>query len=340
MATRKHKSPFKRFGRARSKKQKGGARSKKHRGGAAARETVNGSADNAFKVIINSMSDMNPPDKEQVLLLLRHGANINIRADYDYNALEKASRFGFIEFVEMLLKNGANMEDGDHATALMTASWHGHLKIARMLLDKGANVNAADKWYETALSSASTNGHNDLVKMLLKEGADVNAKNNAGNVAALRSAIGRGHTETVKLLLENGANVNVKGKWDKTSLIEASVKGHTEIVKLLLEYGANVDAKDQWGQTALVFASHEGHREIVKMLTANIKTKGLKQDAMKQVRNKTVKFPSLYTSALRQLSTDEMTVFNNLNMGRPKKLGGKRNKIKTKKNRYKKMRII
>jgi ankyrin repeat protein len=58
----------------------------------------------------------------------------------------------------------------------MFAAGRGHREVVELLLKNGANVNAkaADGW--TALVRAADRGHRKVVEVLLKNGADVNAK--------------------------------------------------------------------------------------------------------------------------------------------------------------------
>ena len=250
-----------------------------------------------------------------------------------------ASKNGRTEIVAELLEKGVS--DRAKNRALYWASSKGHVEIVAMLLDNGADVNVNVKTDDlTALMLASLGGHIETVETLLKYGADVNAKDNKGYTALMRANM-FGHPEIVRLLLNAGADVNATNKYGDTALIEASRKGHTEIVRLLLNTGADVTAKtNKYGDTALYLASREGHTEIVALLTAAIeaekKVKGHKQEAMKLVRHRDVKIPSLYTSIQRQMSTgDRSSVFNHFGMRPPGKLGGKR---KTRKTRSKRQR--
>ena len=191
---------------------------------------------------------------------------------------------------------------------------------------------------ENDLINGAIEGNLGDVQQALDAGADVNAKS-WYNRTALTQASWNGHTEIVKLLLENGADVNAKNYDDYPALIRASQYGYTEIVAMLLEKGADVNAKTNDGYTALIWASNKGHIEIVALLTAAIeaekKVKGHKQDAMKLVRHRDVKIPSLFNFAYGQLPTSEISIINEYELPR-KKLGGKRkSNRKTKKSKRK-----
>ena len=120
-------------------------------------------------------------------------------------------------------------------TALHIASRKGYVELVEMLLNNGADVNATDNNGNTALSFASQNGHTEIVAMLLAARADVNIKSDFGGTALMLASL-RGHTEIVAKLLEKGADVNTENNYGQTALSLASLNGHTDIVKLLKQY--------------------------------------------------------------------------------------------------------
>jgi len=214
-----------------------------------------------FKKIIDSMgTDLNLDVNNLLYLMSQPEFNINIQAEYGQTALLAASKFGYMNFVKLLLV-------------------------------KNANMNIRDNIGSTALIFASDNGYTEIVQMLLHAGATVNLRNDI---------------------------------WRQTALHRASYSGHIKIVELLLAYGADVNLLDGFEATALTWATIERHTEISNMLTAKING----NETMKQIRNKTLKIPSLSTLAHRGLSTDQALSVNNLNMRSPSKLGGKKRRTR------------
>ena len=120
-------------------------------------------------------------------------------------------------------------------TALMWASYHGHKDIVELLLKNGADVNARDDDGCTALIKASFRGHKEIVELLLKRGADVSMANKNGNTALI-FASSWGHEEIVELLLKNGADVNAKNSEGNTALMCAMMSNHEKVVEMLLEH--------------------------------------------------------------------------------------------------------
>jgi ankyrin repeat protein len=77
----------------------------------------------------------------------------------------------------LLLKHGANvnMKGGVYGYALQAASASGYQHVVRTLLDYGADSKAQGGKYGTALSAALSNDHWKIVEMLLDEDSDVKA---------------------------------------------------------------------------------------------------------------------------------------------------------------------
>ena len=223
-----------------------------------------------------------PPTTRAANLVLKEiKAHVKIQ-DQDSGALFLyASRYGYIEIIETLIKKTANAASSDN-TSFIAAIRQAYNNIHKILTEpKG--VNARNEDGETALMQASENGHIEIVKALLKvEEVNVNARNEDGETA-LMLAYKSGHTEIVKTLVKAksiGASINKKS-FDATVLMRASENGHTEIVKALLEAeGIDVNAKNSDGETALMWASRDGRTETVKILLkaegidVNIKSKG------------------------------------------------------------------
>jgi len=87
--------------------------------------------------------------------------------------LVTASWNDHVDVVKLLLKAGANIDVKSKYgwTALMHASYNGHVDVIRLLLEAGADVEAKSNAGMTALMHASFNGHVSVVKLLKKYGA-------------------------------------------------------------------------------------------------------------------------------------------------------------------------
>lgn len=98
------------------------------------------------------------------------------------SALHLAVSNGFEDIVSLLLKCGAdiNIKNIAGATPLHEAAYHCFKKMAKLLLDSGANVNAQDKFDNTPIYFVATNCSIEMVELLLDYCADKNLKNNNG----------------------------------------------------------------------------------------------------------------------------------------------------------------
>ncbi|KAI9511648.1 ankyrin repeat-containing domain protein [Russula earlei] len=233
-------------------------------------------------------------------LLLRSGADVNIRKTNDKTAIDLALDSGRLDVVRFIqeygrvdsetridsmpldapsqdplpnsaqpsptLGKGTDVVDG--RTSLHTASEEGDLERVRSLLrlDGGVDINGRNAFQETALLTAISEGKLEIAKLLIDYGADVNSHNKVG-MTPLLAAIEEGHLEMVHLLLEHGADVNAKDHHHWTALHLASHYRHPEVVQKLLDRGANVHIQNDHGRTPVSSGSAErsagDHEDIV-----------------------------------------------------------------------------
>ncbi|KAH1011595.1 hypothetical protein HUJ04_000928 [Dendroctonus ponderosae] len=124
---------------------------------------------------------------EAVLLLLKHGADVNAIADqrHDYRTvLHYAVLSGNTDIINLVIKQGAKLnydEDFDlgKPSPLDLAILKGDPKIVELLIRSGANVNCSSPIIGSPLHVASSEGipnRSDILKMLLQAGADPNLK--------------------------------------------------------------------------------------------------------------------------------------------------------------------
>jgi len=158
--------------------------------------------------------------------------------------LQAASLYGNLEFVELALHRGANVNAAAHPinglTALQAAtvaSVDGKLRmqIIQTLLDHGADVQApaAATRGTTALQGAAISGQLDTAQLLIRLGADVNEpRAEINGVTALEGAAKFGRLDMVQFLLNAGA------KTDGLSRVVqiAETKGFVEIGRLLRDH--------------------------------------------------------------------------------------------------------
>jgi len=192
-------------------------------------------------------------------ILLKNGANANVKNHNSEAAIHFAVRENHQDIVENLIDAGAdmNLADWQKFTALHLTAKHNLPAMARMLIEKGADLNpqSKDKGYNgygmwTPLAIACLRENEDVAKVLLDGGADPNIGSVDGTLP-LHYAAEKGKTELVRALISNGAEVNAQTKTSKkTALMEAARNGKKEVINILLENGADASLKDKYGSTA------------------------------------------------------------------------------------------
>ena len=95
-------------------------------------------------------------------------------------------------------KFDVNSRTGWGFTPLMAAALNGDFEYLEFLLKEGANVNDVDDHNQSALSHAVLRGHKECVHMLLCVGADVNSRDEHGTTPLGLSVIAHSFSSVVK----------------------------------------------------------------------------------------------------------------------------------------------
>ncbi len=147
---------------------------------------------------------------QEVVSLLRDGANVNAKDRFGMMPLHHAARCGRVEVVKVLIAEGAdvNARAGDGCTALHFAATAAHKDIVKLLASRVFNIDAKDKDGQTPLhlvarSIADKQAVLDTVGMLIARGANVGSRSLDGSTPA-HEAEEHGYPETVALLREYG----------------------------------------------------------------------------------------------------------------------------------------
>ena len=157
-------------------------------------------------------------DVRMATLLLDAGASTEYRG-LTGTALMTATTYGIMDVTPLLIKHGAdiNLRDQRGETALMKAlsSTHRNVEQVKFLLESKADIEMCDNVGQTALARMARDGNEEMVRLLIEHGAKVDGSSLGPKPLYL--AVHDNHTETVKLLLEAGADPDAKTNWPSMS---------------------------------------------------------------------------------------------------------------------------
>ena len=182
-------------------------------------------------------------------------------------ALMLASRQGYLNIVQALLKASASMDVRSRrgSSALSMAAEEGHTDVIFALLAAGAEVDVADEDGYTALGIACENGHADAATALLKAKSDPNLPRKNGWTSLITASY-NGYSAVVKVLMEGGAQANLAKENGYNAVIAAAYNGFDEVVTTLVDCKAEPDRPMKNGWNALMVAAAQGHAATVAVL--------------------------------------------------------------------------
>lgn len=204
---------------------------------------------------------------ELIKFLEFQGLKLNEVGEYGNSALSGASSKGHLNIVKYIL-NKENVTLEELNSAMARAAFSGELNAMKFLISKGANQ------FHLPFFFAAEKGHLEIVKLLHeKHGVKINHRARPGEFlvrgsSALLVASNEGQQETIKYLISKGANVNLKNNPGDTPLIKASFRGHIEVIKYLVFNGALINVRNNKGQSALAVAKDEKTKKLLIQLGA------------------------------------------------------------------------
>lgn len=251
-------------------------------------------------------------------LLLKAGADVNIKQQFGISDLMFSTELGDLELFKLLAKYNPNIETmTDKGKNLFTnAMDYGNYDLAFYLLKEypyfRKNIDYCSRDIQEPSKVSSLLGkflekHDiEKIKEMIEMGANINSKTAMKGITALIIAIETEDEDFIKFVLKKGADVNIKienkyleipgyfeflkkyGNFADTAnngitpLMKACIIENLEIVKLLIEkYGAEINAQNdiqRW--TALDFAMVTKNIEVIEYL----KSKG----AISGIRNRDI----------------------------------------------------
>ena len=186
-------------------------------------------------------------------LLLEHGADIHVWNKTDQTPqhilLAMCSNRppdDDIDTIQFFVDPSADVDavDNYHLTLLHRASYWGNIKFVQLLLERGANLNTRNKVGQTPLHhllvglvDGSVDCYFDTMQLLLENGVDVDALDDAQSTPLhVASEYGCTKLEATGLLLKYGASVHLQNNQGQTPSQLASARGHEEITRMLSEH--------------------------------------------------------------------------------------------------------
>ena len=248
-------------------------------------------------------------------LLLKAGADINIKQQFGISDLMFATELGDIELFKLLAKYNPNIETmTDKGKNLFTnAMDYGNYELAFYLLKEypyfRKNIDYCSRDIQEPSKVSSLLGkflekHDiEKIKEMIEMGANINSKTAMKGITALIIAIETEDEDFIKFVLKKGADVNIKienkyleipgyieflekyGDFVDTAnngitpLMKACIIENLEIIKLLIEkYGAEINVQNdiqRW--TALDFAMVTKNTEVIEYLKSKGAISGIKK---------------------------------------------------------------
>ncbi|KAK8385451.1 hypothetical protein O3P69_016342 [Scylla paramamosain] len=191
-------------------------------------------------------------------LLLRSARNGDVKTVED---ILKARKDGKID-LEINCKGKTKSNQG--WTPLHLASYFGHRDVAEVLLQNGASLDELNDAGDTPLHKAALTNREDVVLLLLEHGASVSTINGEG----LRPGNLPRDSQVINLI---EAAEKTEQRRQEEKLLHYAREGRAEeVTKLLREPGApNVNCVDALGNTSLHCAAYRGHIDVAVVLLQN-----------------------------------------------------------------------
>lgn len=190
---------------------------------------------------------------------------------WDKTPLKVAAEKGDNKMIELLLNYGEKIDGSSvcHGTALTVAVEHNHLSTVDLLIKRGADVNQGDN--HTPLCHAVISGHDKIVRKLIRHRADIHARD-AQNLNVLYWAVLSDHIKAAEALIQAGAHVNefIGPRYLKTVLHVAARNRSgrnssvEDMAKMLVQHGANPLLVNEFGKRPSQIADDQKIKEFLE----------------------------------------------------------------------------
>ncbi|KAI3083869.1 hypothetical protein CBS147353_2013 [Aspergillus niger] len=195
-------------------------------------------------------------DRELVLWLLSHGANMALVDCNGQNALFHAVVGRQDSVVQVLLEWGSPLIEKNAQGTTMLQLAIEKVQILHLLLEAGADPELESSDGSTTINKAASQGQAESIRVLIQRGVNIHHRDQAGWSPVLDACGTSPNEEVVRILMEAGARSTDTTPGGQTPLHQAVIKGRLDILKVLLEYCnvLDIDAQDNEKDTALAAA--------------------------------------------------------------------------------------
>lgn len=182
-------------------------------------------------------------------LLIEFGADVNLHVKGGKSPYALAARFGRPDVMDVLHKNGADIDLAIHDRFIATCALADEKEVELLLGQHPKLVSSLSDDDNQAMIEAAKQGLTKAVELMLEVGFEVGMKDSNG-ATALHWAVWYGHAETTSLLLQHNAPVDVEDSdhgrdplgWavHGSKYWEGSKRNYVEVVTALLGAGATI----------------------------------------------------------------------------------------------------
>jgi ankyrin repeat protein len=204
-------------------------------------------------------------DEDTIKLLVKYGADANIRCNKYQNALHHACLVQApCSIIKLLLDicEDIDIDECDYDNECCEIGWNALLlickygcnkdsiEILQLLIDYSADVNAYNEDGESALMLASLNDTYavEFVQLLLKHGANYNYENHFELNVLHQLCISKDITpKALKILIQHGANVNNRNIYGGTALLNYCGTHEycsPDIIRVFIDYGIDINFRN------------------------------------------------------------------------------------------------
>ena len=258
---------------------------------------------------------------EILYLLLKYGADVNIKGEYKLSVGHWAISLGQSGILEVLLKNGMDVNSKScHNDSLLNFCFtneSAYTRMVNLILQYNPNVNTVNILGVGALHVLVARNQFEIINnMIQNHSADINIqmlpnykklqsipyhpemsnlidfKEEFEGSTVLHWATIKQSIENVEKLIDFGANIDYQNTAGKTPIHLAVIYNRIEVFELLIQKGASIKLKDNQSKICMEYCKMGNEYKYYDALTEN----------QQQFFNQYLEEKSIYTSSIENMS--------------------------------------